>query len=80
MRPPPIDDEDMFDVEGRVEEDCLVDERLDVPVDGRVDAEGPLVDGRVDADGPPVDGRVDPDGPPVDGRAAEEPLFPDPLP
>ena len=40
VRPPPalmdLDEDDMFDVDGRV------DERLDVPVDGRVEAEAPF--------------------------------------
>ena len=56
-------------MDGRFDWENPPEERLDVPVDGRVDA-----DGRLDA---PVDGRVDADGRfdvPADGR------FADPLP
>ena len=69
VRPPPalmefdLDEEEKFDVDGRVDAEAPVDGRVDGVVDGRVDAEAP-VDGRLDV---PVDGRVDAEAP-FDGR------------
>ena len=66
VRPPPalmefdLDEEEKFDVAGRVDAEAPVDGRLDGVVAGRVDAEAPP-DGRLDG---VVAGRVDAEAPP----------------
>ena len=60
VRPPPalmefdLDEEEKFDVAGRVDAEAPVDGRVDGVVDGRVDGRlDGVVAGRVDAEAPP---------------------------